>query len=72
MRYGTTSYTGQDNKSPSSYVPDPRKHLYVSIGKSVVRITGYAFLFGIGSMWAHIAAGVLIASEIIGIVEELV
>lgn len=62
----------QVNKSPSSYVPDPRKHLYVSIGKSVVRIAGYAFLFGIPSVWAHVAAGVLIASELLGLVEEMV
>ncbi len=68
----TTSELGQDNKSPSSYVPDPRKHLYVSLGKSVVRIAGYALLFGIGSRWGDAAAAVLIISEAIGIVEELV
>lgn len=56
----------------SDYVPDPKAHLYASIAKSIVRISGYALLFGIPSGWAVAAAIVLIASEWIGILEELV
>lgn len=55
-----------------SYVPDPKKHLIVSLTKSVVRIAGYALLLGIPSGWAVAASIVLIASEAIGILEELV
>lgn len=55
-----------------SYVPDPKKHLVVSLTKSVVRIGGYALLFGIHSPWAIAAATVLVVSELIGIIEELV
>lgn len=57
---------------PKTYIPDPKKHLYVSLAKSVVRIGGYALLLGIPSGWAVAASIVLIASELIGIVEELV
>ena len=48
--------------------PDPKKHLIASLIKSAVRSIGYFVLFyDIG-----IAATLLILSEIIGIVEELV
>ena len=48
--------------------PDPKKHLYASLIKSVVRLIGYAFIpFNLTA-----AALVLIVSELIGIVEELV
>lgn len=57
---------------PKTYVPDPKKHLYVSLAKSVVRIMGYALLLGIPSDWATAAAIILVASELIGIAEELV
>jgi hypothetical protein len=48
--------------------PDAKKHQQISFYKSAVRIIGYAFLpFSItmATVW-------LIASEIIGIIEELV
>ena len=49
-------------------LPDARKHQIISFIKSGVRILGYALLpFDLG--WA---VGVLIFSEVIGIVEELV
>jgi hypothetical protein len=54
------------------YIPDPKKHLYVSLAKSGVRITGYALMLGIPNIWAVTAAVVLIISEGVGIVEELV
>jgi len=48
--------------------PDPKKHQIVSFLKSAVRLTGY------GSLIYSIGLGVfiLIISEIIGIIEELV
>ena len=49
-------------------LPDPKKHQQISFLKSGVRIIGYMFLpINIAS-----AAVLLIISEIIGIVEELV
>jgi hypothetical protein len=63
---------GLSGEKVPSYVPDPKKHLYVSLAKSIVRIAGYGLLFGIPSGWAVAAAVVLIASEAIGIIEELV
>ena len=48
--------------------PDPKQHQLVSFLKSAVRITGYVALpFGIG-----LGITILVISEIIGIVEELV
>jgi hypothetical protein len=48
--------------------PDPKKHQLISFLKSAVRITGYVALpFGIG-----LGVTILVISEIIGIVEELV
>ena len=57
--------------------PDPQKHLNMSIWKSGVRIIGYAVLAGAigfaGAPTAGAVAGIiLIISEILGIVEELV
>ena len=48
--------------------PDPKKHLIVSLIKSVVRLLGYF------ALWydINIAASLLILSEMIGIGEELV
>ena len=49
-------------------LPDARKHQIISFIKSGVRILGYAFIpFNL-----VIATGVLILSEVIGIIEELV
>ena len=48
--------------------PDAKKHQIVSFIKSAIRIGGYCFLpFNL-----EIAAIVLILSEIVGIIEELV
>ena len=48
--------------------PDAKKHFYVSILKSLVRIGGYVLLpFNI-----VVACMVLIISELIGIYEEMV
>ena len=49
-------------------LPDPRLHQIISFVKSGVRILGYVFIpFNIG-----VAVTLLIVSEAIGIVEELV
>jgi hypothetical protein len=48
--------------------PDPKLHQSVSFLKSAVRISGYVALF-----WSvGLGAVILIISELIGIVEELV
>lgn len=49
--------------------PDPKKHLIISLAKSVLRIlAGFVLCFG-----AYISAGVLlILAEALGIAEELV
>ena len=48
--------------------PDPKKHQIVSFLKSAVRLTGYgALVYSIG-----LGVFILIISEIIGIIEELV
>ena len=48
--------------------PDPKLHQQISFLKSAVRITGYVALF-----WSiGLAAVILIISELVGIVEELV
>jgi hypothetical protein len=48
--------------------PDPKLHQLVSFLKSAVRISGYVALF-----WSvGLGATILIISELIGIVEELV
>ena len=49
-------------------LPDPTNHQLISFLKSAVRISGYILLFY--SLW--IAVPVLVLSELIGIVEELV
>jgi len=48
--------------------PDPKQHQLVSFLKSAVRISGYLALpFGIG-----LGVIILVISELIGIIEELV
>jgi len=58
-------YTSESKKQE---LPDARKHQIISFVKSGVRILGYGLLI----VNLEIAMGVLIFSEIIGIVEELV
>jgi hypothetical protein len=48
--------------------PDAKKHQIVSFAKSGIRILGYGLLI----VNVPIAVGVLIFSEVIGIIEELV
>jgi hypothetical protein len=49
-------------------IPDPKKHQLVSFLKSAVRISGYVALF-----WSiSLGAIILIISELVGIIEELV
>ena len=49
-------------------LPDPKNHQLISFLKSAVRITGYLALpFGIG-----LGVTILVISELIGIIEELV
>lgn len=48
--------------------PDPKAHRTISFVKSIIRITGYLLLI----VNLPIAAGVLVFSELVGILEELV
>jgi len=57
-----------DTKRVEQKLPDARNHQMISFIKSGIRILGYVFL----PFDLTIAMGVLIFSEIIGIVEELV
>ena len=55
------------SKKISDY-PDARKHQIVSFIKSGIRIVGYGFIpFNL-----LLATGLLVISEVVGIVEELV
>jgi hypothetical protein len=48
--------------------PDADKHFWASMTKSVIRVGGYCLIF----IDIQVAAGVLIASEVVGIIEEIV
>ena len=48
--------------------PDANKHFWASMTKSVIRVGGYSLIL----INIELAAGVLIASEVIGVLEELV
>lgn len=53
--------------------PDPKKHQQISFAKSILRIMGYVLLYiSFPTAIVATAAGVLIASEALGIYEELV
>ena len=58
-------YTPEPKKQE---LPDARKHQIVSFIKSGVRILGYVLI----PYSLPLAAGILVLSEIIGIIEELV
>jgi len=48
--------------------PNPDKHFWASVTKSVIRVIGYCLIpFNL-----ELAVGILIASEVIGVLEELV
>lgn len=50
-------------------LPDPKKHLYISLAKSVIRIgAGVALILGF-PLWCGIG---IVAAEVLGIAEELV
>lgn len=54
-------------------VPDARKHLIVSVVKSILRVGGYIVLGFVLNSWGGVAAvSVLVFSETLGIIEELV
>jgi hypothetical protein len=57
-----------DLKLRTEKQPDPRKHQLVSFIKSAIRITGYALL----PFDLTIACIILVFSELVGILEELV
>ncbi len=67
------SYSRKRNKLPNPFLkhqhhPDARKHQIVSFIKSGIRIVGYGFIpFNL-----LLATGLLVLSEVVGIVEELV
>lgn len=49
--------------------PDPKKHLYISLAKSFIRITAGVCLVVGFPVWCGVG---LIAAEVLGIAEELV
>lgn len=57
-------------KDSQTTPPDPKRHLSISISKSIVRIFGFAFLF-IPALFGF-GLCLLIGAELLGIVEELV
>jgi len=61
------TYLPEDEKASLEH-PDARMHQIVSFIKSGIRILGYV-LIPFSLPWA---AGILIASEVVGIIEELV
>jgi hypothetical protein len=59
---------GLQNDNKKQELPDAQKHQMISFVKSGIRIIGYIFLpFNIG-----VAVTLLIVSEVVGILEELV
>ena len=68
-----SGYSRKKNKLPNPFQkhqhhPDARKHQIVSFIKSGIRIVGYGFIpFNL-----LLATGLLVLSEVVGIVEELV
>ena len=62
------SWEYSDTQIKKQELPDARKHQIISFIKSGVRILGYGLLV----INLPIAVGVLVLSEVIGIVEELV
>ncbi len=61
-------YNRVSTPKPKQQLPDAYKHQIISFIKSGVRILGYGLLI----VNVPIAVGVLIFSEVIGIIEELV
>jgi len=63
----TQDYTVKPIQLEKDY-PDAKKHQIVSFIKSGIRILGY-ILIPFDLLWA---AGILVVSEVVGIIEELV
>jgi hypothetical protein len=57
-----------EKEKTKQQLPDAKKHQIISFIKSGIRIVGYGLLI----VNVPIAVGVLIFSEVIGIIEELV
>ena len=66
-KFGGLKYNQVMSKLPKQ-LPDAKKHQIISFIKSGIRILGYGLLI----VNVPIAVGVLIFSEVIGIIEELV
>jgi hypothetical protein len=64
----TTSVTLTSGSPTIQAYPDAKKHQIVSFIKSGIRILGY-ILIPFNLFWA---AGILVLSEVVGIIEELV
>ena len=58
----------QNDRGHKQQLPDARKHQRVSFLKSGIRILGYVFL----PLNIVVAVTLLIVSEVVGIIEELV
>ena len=68
-REGRFSKTiAEETPKPLKEYPDAKKHQLVSFIKSGIRILGY-ILIPFDLVWA---AGLLVISEVVGIIEELV
>ena len=52
--------------------PDAARHLYISLAKSIIRLSAGGFLIFSGSLMGVLAGLGFIAAEVLGIVEELV
>ena len=64
----TQGWAYSDTKVKVDKLPDPKLHQQISFIKSGIRILGYG-LIPFSLIWATI---ILILSEVVGIVEELV
>jgi len=59
----------EDQPSNNFSHPDPKKHLYISLAKSFIRITAGVCLIVGFPIWCGVG---IVAAEVLGIVEELV
>lgn len=56
-----------------NFNPDPVWHRNISFAKSIVRIAaGASLMFVDGNVWVFAGGALLVAAEILGIVEEVV
>ena len=67
-RHSQTAPLQESNPTVLQDYPDAKKHQLVSFIKSGIRILGY-ILIPFDLLWA---AGILVVSEVVGIIEELV